>query len=408
MLKLTQVESSLEDRVVKKEHWDQLINREGVGFFDLPNRVSLWKAADKRAAEIKESFRKLVVLGIGGSSLGGRTLLAALAPASKDVEFIENVDPCSWQRRVEALGDLSQVHFVVVSKSGSTMETLSVTCAIKEVLISKSLFKNHCFTVVSDAGSNPLTEWARQNDIRELHIPSDIGGRFSVFTAVGLLPAAFAGINLEKLRAGGSWALQNQEFQLQLASALYLSFSELKKSITVLWSYSDDLLTFGLWFQQLWAESLAKTVDRKNLKAPWVSTPLPLVGTNDQHSVLQQVAEGTKDKFALFLEVASFTSMGPKISEPTFRGLEFMKGRKLGELLQAEALATRQALSGYGVPTAVLQIEELSPECLGALIMSTQLAVGLIGEIMEINAYDQPGVELGKKLAKKLLAESER
>ena len=174
--------------------------------------------------------------------------------------------------------------------------------------------------------------------------------------------------------------------------------------ITMLWSYCDRLHSFGFWLQQLWAESLAKSLDREKQKAPRVSTPIPCVGSTDQHSILQQVMEGANDKFIFFFRVEESEETGPKLTRQLFRGQEIMRDKTMGTLFSAQADATRDALSQQKVLSLSLSTKNLNEASLGALFMIFQLVIGTLGEALNIDAYNQPGVEAGKIITKKSLS----
>jgi len=217
-----------------------------------------------------------------------------------------------------------------------------------------------------------------------------------------MFPAAFYGLDTARLRSGAAWALEQDELVERLAAQSLASFKR-EEWITLFWSYADGLRDFGLWAQQLWAESLGKKSDRQGGRAPRASTPLPAVGSSDQHSILQQVVEGARDKFLWFIRVDRSERAGPALERNLFDGQALMRGKGMGRLFGAMAEATRSALEREGVPSLTLRTERLDEESLGALFMILQLTVGAIGEAMDINAFDQPGVELGKRLARRLL-----
>jgi glucose-6-phosphate isomerase len=214
--------------------------------------------------------------------------------------------------------------------------------------------------------------------------------------------AAFAGVDIGEIRRGAQWALQQSTLVSELAAHSLSSF-ENSEWITAFWVYCNRLYSWGLWTQQLWAESLAKKINRSGGSAPRVSTPIPLIGANDQHSVLQQLAEGAKDKFVWFLRVKDSETYGPVLKQSLFSHQNYLVGKPLGVLLGAEAQATSQALENHGVHSISLLCEALSPATIGALFMTMELVVGTIGEVYDINAFDQPGVELGKRLALDIL-----
>jgi glucose-6-phosphate isomerase len=255
---------------------------------------------------------------------------------------------------------------------------------------------------VTEIKASPLFDFATKHQRPILEVPLDVGGRFSVLTAVGMLPAAFMGLNTEEFRAGAESALAMKERVISVSAHALQSF-EREEWITLFWHYSSLTRYFGGWIQQLWAESLAKETDRKQNPAKRASTPMSAIGACDQHSILQQVMAGAKDKFVLFVRVGSAESSTETLQETVFPQHKYLLGKGLGQILAAEAEATSLALTQSQVSNMVLHIPDLSPRTVGFLFMFWELVVGLIGEAMNINAFDQPGVELGKRLAKQIL-----
>ncbi len=395
----TKAQNARADAAVAK-----LLARNDLGFFQITERSENWQASQARGQELRLKYKKLVILGIGGSSLGGIALQEGLN--LEGLFFFENVDAHDFWQRLEKLSSpnvpWTDIHWVIVSKSGKTVETLTQTNFVNEFLQGKNLTLATQATVISELKSNPLTDWARSHKVPILEIPEDVGGRFSVLTPVGLLPLAFCGVDLNDVRAGARESLKNTDLVSRL-TAQYLDSFENEKWISIFWSYCNRLKYFGLWIEQLWAESLGKKHDRSMEPAPRASTPISLVGANDQHSVLQQVAEGAKDKFVTFVRVRESENYGPKLKSNLFKGEDFVMGKNMGELLAAEAEATQKALYEAGVPSLSLEVDAINSVSMGALFMLFELVVGALGEAHNINAFDQPGVELGKRLAKNIL-----
>ncbi len=374
--------------------------REDLGFMQLPFGL---EKIESRAAEIKKSSKEVVILGIGGSALGTRAILDALDTKTA-IHILDNVDSFSFFKSLDAL-DLKECHFLIISKSGQTIETLTQAEFVDQALLKRSLpGLSKVSTVISEFEKNPLTDWAKQENVPMLEIPKNVGGRFSVLTPVGLLPAAVAGLDIRKFSEGANWAKKQDQLITELSAQALMSF-ERGEWITLFWSYCDRLLSFGFWLQQLWAESLAKSNNRLKQKAPRASTPLPCKGSTDQHSILQQVMEGERDKFIYFFRVSESENSGPKIQKSLFHGgQESMNQKTMGQLFAAQAEAMRVSLAEAQVQSVTCQAEKLDEASLGALFMLFQYVIGTLGEVMNINAYDQPGVEAGKVATKKLLA----
>ncbi len=381
--------------------------RQDLGFMRLPERSDLWSSSDARARELRKQAHSLAVLGMGGSSLGGRAMMQSLKKWNEThtVEFIDNVDADRFWKWLRSRTNLQDTHWVIVSKSGNTIETLTMAECIDQHLRQSGFKKlSASATVISETDDNPLMRWARKEGVAALEIPKDVGGRFSVLSPVGLLPAGFYGLELEGLRAGATWALSQDDLIARLAAQTLMSFDR-KEWITLFWAYADGLREFGLWTQQLWAESLGKAKNRKGDKAPRASTPIPAIGSSDQHSILQQVMEGERDKFLWFLRVNQSEKEGPAIEKNLFDCQTIMAQKTMGQLFGAMATATRAALEKQGVQSLTLTADALDEKTIGALFMILELVVGTLGEAMDINAFDQPGVEAGKIIARDLLSQ---
>jgi glucose-6-phosphate isomerase len=407
MWKLTQasVETTASQLRSAGEAVKALKARNDLGFFQVIEREHLWTTSENRGREIRKSFHTLAVLGMGGSSLGGRALLQSLKKWNSihQVEFVDNVDSDRFWKWLKSHNEPQGIHWLIISKSGNTIETLTMADFIDQYLRLKGL-KGLKFvsTVVSETGSNPLMRWALKENVPTLEIPQDVGGRFSVLTPVGLLPAAFYGLDLGALREGAKWAFDQEELIAQLTAQSLLSFKR-EEWITLFWAYADGLRDFGLWIQQLWAESLGKAKNRKGAAAPRASTPIPAIGSSDQHSILQQVMEGAKDKFTWFLRVSQCENDSTTLERSLFDCQDLMQGKSMGQLFSAMASATQKAMTQEGINTLTLTTDELNERSVGAAFMLFEMVVGAVGESMNINAFDQPGVELGKRLARGIL-----
>jgi glucose-6-phosphate isomerase len=387
---------------------DRVLARQDLGFTRLASRTSALNAIELRAREVSRNFTDMVVIGMGGSSLGGRSLISATPkPRGRGtVFFFDNVDSEKFWTWLKSRTDLGSIHWVLVSKSGNTIETLAMADFIDQQLRHSGHRRlSTVSTVISEVKESPLTNWARKEGVPVLEVPLDVGGRFSVLTAVGLLPAVFAGLRLDRVQEGAQWALSSRNMVAEAASVSLESFIR-EEWVTMLWSYADGLRDFGGWWQQLWAESLGKKVNLAGGPAPRVSTPIAAVGACDQHSLLQQVIEGAPDKFVWFQRVSESESTGPRLERTLFEGQDFLVGRTLGDLFQAEAEATEQAMRECGIRTARLTTDRLDERSLAGLFMFWQLVVAAMGEVLQINAFDQPGVERGKLIAKSILKPS--
>ncbi len=395
MFKLTQITRNTSNVQDLEICFDSVL-KDNPGFIRILDDVNLLRASEERASEIRTHFDHMVILGVGGSSLGAKTISHAFGCKDK-LSFFENLDGYSFHRELSRLSDLERVHWTVISKSGRTIETLTQLQFVHQFYEKKGIDVTKQMTVVTETKTNPLYDFAVTNKIPVLEIPLDVGGRFSVLTPVGLFPAAFAGLEIGKFILGAREALNQKESLISFSSQVLESFKA-QKWITIFWIYSESLQTFGLWVQQLWAESLAKgkTLDGKD--APRVSTPMMLVGSNDQHSVLQQVMEGARDKFVIFMRSHREETAGEKLNKTLFDGYDFLKNESMGKILKAQCLGTQEALHGEGVDSMTLELTKFDESELGALFLYFEMVIAMIGKYHNIDTFNQPGVEASKKL----------
>lgn len=384
--------------------YQELLARQDLGFFQIPKRPQLFEAAQALGQKIRDQFDELVVVGIGGSSLGPRALHEFFFEENQKhrLHFCDNTDATMFERLCHSLNNPQKTAWVFISKSGTTLETLAAFDFANQFYRKKGqdFFANTFF--VTEIKPSPLYDFAIQHQRPILEIPLDVGGRFSVLTAVGMLPAAFMGLKTEEFRLGAESALAMKERVLSVAAHSLQSF-EREEWITLFWHYSSLTRYLGGWIQQLWAESLAKEKDRHQNQAKRASTPMSAIGACDQHSILQQVMEGAKDKFVIFIRVGSAESSTETLKDTVFPQHKYLLNKGFGQILAAEAEATSLALTQSKVSNMVLHIPDLSPRTVGFLFMFWELVVGIIGEAMNIDAFNQPGVELGKRLAKQIL-----
>jgi glucose-6-phosphate isomerase len=382
--------------------------REQKGTLELlgvPSRKDDLKAAAKLASTIT-GMKTVAVLGIGGSSLGGQALTALRRKATPFVEFHDNPDPFSWDAALKRF-DLKKTHFIAISKSGGTAETLMQVLTAAEALSragAKSLKKH--FTIITEPKKSPLADFADSIGAGRLDHPQGVGGRYSVLTVVGVLPAILMGLDVKKLRAGAQTVLEATlaaknagDAAPAVGAALHQALAvEGNLATTILWPYADKLQVFGGWWRQLWAESLGK--DGKG------STPVSVLGPVDQHSQLQLFRDGPGN--ALFT-VVSLETKGKGARAPAARakqlGLDYLAGKRLGDLVDAECRATAQTLSKNGRPVRQIHLAQLDEFEMGALMMHFMLETILMGKLMKVDPFDQPGVEEAKVLARQFLKE---
>lgn len=368
----------------------------------LLTQLSQGQDLQKKLAAVKDKYSTIAVVGIGGSSLGVQVLEDYFAKTN--FIFFDNVDAFQFEHQMMALKDLKKTLWLFISKSGETIETLVALELIHQFYFEKSLNLVDQTIVITENKSNSLYNWAVKNKVLTFEVPLVVGGRYSVLSHVGLVPAILMNLDISAFEKGARSALASKKQISEFVAEVLQSYQR-KESITVLWSYSSRLKKFGFWWQQLWAESLGKKVNLRGGPAPAASTPLPLIGATDQHSVLQQVAEGVRDKFVVFLRSGASEQGEFKIKQPIFESSAVLKSQTMGALLSAEAEATRISLDTLKVSNLTLKIDQHNEETLGYLFMFFQLAVLAIGQALEINPVDQPGVEHGKILCKQILAE---
>lgn len=409
MIQIVRKKHSTDAAVLKscQQDLERFFARKEIGFKDLPTRQQLSQSSEALASVWRKKFSDLVIVGIGGSSLGPRVLQEIFddPKGTHHLWFCDNVDAIEFRKTFSRIKSLKSTGWVFISKSGSTIETLVAAEFINQEYQNQSLNLKEHAAIVSEMKSNPLTDWAKSHSLPQLEIPVDVGGRFSVLTPVGLFPAAFLGISNREMLSGAAIALQSKN---EIAEVMAQALQSFKRDewISFFWFYSSQLKSFGGWLGQLWAESLAKRIDREGKPAARVSTPISAVGAIDQHSLLQQVMEGAKDKFVIFVRITKAERGEDPLKTAMFPHQKFFEGKKMGQLLGAEAEATESALSQEGISTMCLSLSDLSPESVGFLFMFWQLVVAGLGESLNINAFDQPGVELGKRLAKEILQRS--
>jgi glucose-6-phosphate isomerase len=390
------------------------------GFYNLVNQGPTVRAIRTFAEGLGQAHDHVLVLGIGGSALGTKALLNALRPPAWNelddegrdffprLTVLENIDPVSVAAALARI-DPRRVLVNVISKSGGTAETMAQYLVVRawlEQALGPAAYRHLVFT--TDPARGALRELAQRDRIATLDVPPDVGGRFSVLSPVGLLPAALVGIDIEGLLEGAGRALSRSEADdlLQNPAALYAALHweadvALGANVHVVMPYADQLRNFAEWYRQLWAESLGKRVDRAGRTVNLGPTPVAAVGATDQHSQVQLFMEGPFDKVITFVTVEDF-GQDVEIPRPSASALpsdlEYLPGHTLGELLQAEYRATSAALAQMGRMNCTLRLPDLSAATVGEALMFLQVATGYAGLWYGIDPFDQPGVELGKRL----------
>ncbi len=346
------------------------------------------------AQKIKK-HEKVLVLGVGGSSLGGKTL-TSLKNQNK-VQFLESIDTSTIHHALNEV-DLKNTFFLVISKSGETIETICQTLIILDKIKSNKIehFAQN-FLFITENDSNSIAKIAKKIGAEIFHHPQNIGGRFSCFCVTGLLPALICDIDARKILEGAKIALSDflkdkNNFVFKSCAAQIALYRQGFKNNVVM-PYIDILKNFTDWYRQLWAESLGKNC--------FGSTPINSMGTVDQHSQLQLYLEGPKDKFFTFFTLKNhphdLTVHDLKDCETLFGG------KKLSQIVKIEQETTIETLNRKKLPIRIFEIETLNEEVLGGIMMQMFLETILLANYENINPFDQPAVELRKDLAKQML-----
>jgi glucose-6-phosphate isomerase len=388
----------------------------GLPLLRLPETHSDLETIRDTARQLADRATDIVILGTGGSSLGGQTLaqLAGFAVpgvgalrAPPQLHFIDNLDPDSFQTLLARLPHAT-TRFIAISKSGGTAETLMQTIAALSAIQSQGLQ-----TRIPDIflGITEPAKAGKANGLRDLlgkyRVPmldhdTGVGGRYSALTNVGLLPAAMLGLDVAAVREGASLALAPvlakkpaAQVPAAIGAALSVALSE-SKSISVLMAYCDRLQRFTHWYVQLWAESLGKGGKG--------TTPVAALGPVDQHSQLQLFIGGPRDKLFTVITVDG-AGHGPRIDGELARlaGEPGLAGKTIGDLVAAEGRATAETLAKNGCPVRTIHVSKLDEESLGELMMHFMLETIIAAHLLGIDAFEQPAVEEGKVLAKKYL-----
>ena len=360
-------------------------------FTELPSENYLIEIR-RVAEELREKFDTLVVAGMGGSSRGAKALHQAVGKDSPRLLFLDNIDPDLLSETLKEI-DWDKTAFAFISKSGKTLETVSLMNVILEELKERELLSGERIVFVGDRG-NAFQKLSEEFGSHFLEIPEEIGGRFSVFTAVGLLPACFAGYDVNRFLEGAYDLIDAPLPAFYLAAAKYLHYRA-GRDISVVMPYSSYMTEFTEWYAQLWAESLGKEGQGQ--------TPLKAIGTSSQHSILQLFVDGPDDKFYQLFFINSRSS-DLKLPEDS-KVLPYIGGKTLGEVMRAEFEGTLYALRQKNRPVVRFELSKLSEYQMGYLFMTYMVAVVVMAKLMGVNPYGQPAVEIGKRYARQLLEE---
>ncbi len=388
---------ALDDRVAAAhDRIEAGVEDEGFGYaaLALPERTD--PAVVREAVEPVADADAVLTVGIGGSALGAATITAALGPASVDHRILDNADPAHTREVLDAL-PLADTAVHVVSNSGTTTETLANFLVVREAMDDAGVDWTDR-TLVTTGESGPLRDLAATHDLPTTPVPDGVPGRFSALSAVGLVPAAIAGHDIEALLAGG------REGREALAPSLFdcpayaygavaHALETRGATINAVMPYAERLEAFAEWFAQLWAESLGKDGQGQ--------TPVRALGATDQHSQLQLYRSGRRDKLVTFVRPQSRPSL--PIPDTSIEDLAYLAGTDMGAVLDAEFAATEASLAAAGRPSVRVEIDALDACSIGRLLYDMEAACALVGELADVDAFTQPAVDWGKRATRGLL-----
>ncbi len=373
-----------------------------IGYYNLPfSSLEYLNSLDRFTQ------KHIVIIGIGGSSLGTYAIYNFLSGADdfstkRKLHFLESTDPLSIKSKLKEI-DLNNALFIIISKSGTTVETISIfkyICSLVEVS------KNNCITITEN--DSALKNLSDSKELKSFDIPKNVGGRFSVLSNVGLVPLYLMGVDIEKLLNGAkkvnmSFFQKEKYYNLLINKARFIAENKDQYNINAIFSYSEMLAGFNKWYIQLWGESLGKK-HHDNINEGL--TPIGLLGPVDQHSFLQLIVEGRRDKTVTFIKIKDFNSdiKIPNITFENLESLDMLNNLDFAKLINMQADATIQSVQELkDIPTDVIECNEITENSIGKLIFYYELLTSLVSKFIRINAYDQPGVEFGKKILKNKL-----
>ena len=373
-----------------------------VGYYSLPYQDI--SKIENYAASI--TCNNIYVIGIGGSSLGTKAIYKFLRTTKKfkkKLFFLDTIDPLRINYLL-SLSEMTDSHFLIISKSGTTIEPTSIL----KYLSSKVDITKLNSTIIAGKDT-PLYLFSQKKEIQFFEIPEDVGGRFSIFSPVGLLPLAIIGVKIAELLKGCKLVHEsffNKEFYYDLifGKARFLVENKNRFKINIIFSYSSVFQDFNRWFVQLWAESLGK----KNINNTRQGfTPVSLVGPDDQHSFLQLIIEGVRDKTITFFKIDKLNdeSLIPDLKEFSIFGSDYLNGKSFNELINLQADSTYEAIiDEKDIPCDKITISKIDEENIAMLMYRFQLLTSVLGAFLQVNTYNQPAVEKGKVILRRKLS----
>ncbi len=397
----TNYDSALIDRIQQET--------KSIGYYNLPNQDTHYiddylEKLDKQQG--LELLTDIVVVGIGGSSLGTKAIYHFLKPVRKlkrKLHFIDSTDPIALNSLQKDVNFASQAtHFLIISKSGSTIETIA---AYKYILgIINGLSIDYCpFTFITEKNS-PLEKHAKEVGALIVNIQDNVGGRFSVLSSVGTIPLILADIRVDRVLQGAD-SIKNSFFNngymqdILLQKATYYAKNVSNYPINSVFSYTESLKYFNQWYVQLWGESLGKK--QRNSVFNVGLTPIGLIGPKDQHSFLQLIIDGTRDKTITFIKLENFevSSPVPDITLKYLEDTDIINNVEFSSLINLQADSIIESLKKVQrIPLDEIRIKQQDEFSIGQLIYYYELLTSLVGDLLNVNTYDQPGVESGKQI----------
>mgnify|MGYP006144355687 FL=1 len=383
-----------------------------IGYYNLPEQnldyLDIYlKKLDAR--QTLETITDVVVVGIGGSSLGTKAIYNFLEPLNnlmRRLHFLDSTDPIAIRNCCQKL-NLDTSHFLIISKSGTTIETIAIYKYLLGITANHDQ-KELPFTFITDKGS-ALEAHAEEINALVVNIQDNVGGRFSVLSSVGIVPLALAGIDIEELLKGANKIRQSffgagYMQDTLLNKATFYAKNSTTYNINAIFSYAESLHSFNQWYVQLWGESLGKR--QLNSAFNVGQTPIGLTGPKDQHSFLQLLVEGTRNKTVSFIKMSHFEDSLkiPLIKLKNLESLDIINGVHFSDLINTQADAIIESLKqSERIPLDEIIIDKQDAFSIGQLIYYFELLTSLVGDLLNINTYNQPGVESGKNILMKKL-----
>jgi len=373
-----------------------------IGYYNLPFQDI--KDIKEYAKTVTQ--KDIVVVGIGGSSLGTYAIHKFVRHNTneKKIHCLESTDPLDIMTKIKKI-DLDNALFIIISKSGTTIETISIFKYLHSLVT-----MNNANCVIITENNSKLDKYAKEYKIKQFDIPKNVGGRFSVFSVVGLLPLAIVGVDIDNIQNGckmiyNSFFKKEKYYDLLMEKARFFVENKNRFNINVVFSYSSLLEGFNKWYIQLWGESLGK-VNINGTKQGL--TPIGLLGPVDQHSFLQLIVEGSRDKTVTFIKVDDFEYdiKIPDISLKHLEELDYLNNLEFNELINHQADATIKTVQNLkDIPNDIVTIDKIDEYNIAKLMFSYELLTSIVGAFVQINTYDQPGVEDGKIILKQIIKE---